>query len=68
MTTNVQSIGPFPLDQGQFSIDVNLENGEILDVYIDGTYDAKKKLFSGTWEEDAHGDKCSGTWTSSPHK
>lgn len=68
MTTNVQTLGPFSMEQGKFSIDVSLETNEPLDVYVDGTYDAKKKVFSGTWEEDAYGTKCTGTWVSSPHK
>ncbi len=68
LTTNVQTLGPFPLDQGQFSIQVDLESDEILYMNFDGTYNAKQKVFSGSWEEDAHGDHCSGTWESTPHR
>jgi hypothetical protein len=68
MTTEVQTIGPFDLTEGQFSIRVDLDPPHILDVYLDGKYDAKTKTFSGTWEEDAYGTHCTGEWKSAPHK
>ena len=63
LTTELQSLSQWPISDGQFGGNVNL-NGNFHTMTIIGTYDEAKKQFAGTWEEDAHGTICSGNWES----
>jgi hypothetical protein len=63
LTTNVQSLSVWPISGGQFAGYLNL-NGNFHTITVAGTYDEANKQFTGTWEEDAHGTTCSGTWES----
>jgi hypothetical protein len=67
LTTSLQSLSQWPVADGQFGGDVNL-NGNFHTMTIQGIYDEAKKQFTGTWQEDAHGTTCSGTWESIPRK
>jgi hypothetical protein len=68
LTTELQVLNPWPISASEFSGSANLESGENLDIYLDGSYDAASKTFAGTWEEDAHRTHCTGDWTTFPHK
>jgi hypothetical protein len=69
LTTESQVLNQWPISGGEFAGRVDLgDANEILDVTFDGTYNAKAKTFSGTWEEDAHGTHCAGKWETIPHK
>ena len=61
LTTELQAITQWPISDGQFGGNVNL-NGNFHTLTVIGNYDEGKKQFIGTWEEDAHGTTCSGTW------
>jgi hypothetical protein len=63
LSTQLQSISQWPISNNEFIGDVNL-NGSFHTMRIEGSYDETHKQFSGTWEEDAHGTVCSGTWES----
>jgi hypothetical protein len=68
LTTEVQSIGPWTISNNEFSTDVELDSGVFNTLTVTGAYDAASKTFSGTWDDDAHGTKCSGTWASVAHQ
>ena len=61
LTTELQSLSQWPISDGQFGGNVNL-NGSFHTMTIIGTYDEANKQFTGTWEEDAHGTTCTGKW------
>jgi hypothetical protein len=63
LTTELQSLSQWPIAGGQFGGNVNL-NGSFHTMTIIGAYDESNKQFTGTWDEDAHGSVCSGTWES----
>ena len=61
LTTELQAITQWPISHGEFGGNANL-NGNFHTLTVIGNYDEGKKQFTGTWEEDAHGTTCSGTW------
>jgi len=67
LTTELQSLSQWPISNGQFGGNVNL-NGNFHTMTIEGTYDEANKQFTGTWEQDAHGSICNGQWESIPRK
>jgi hypothetical protein len=67
LSTGLQSLSQWPISDGEFGGNVNL-NGNFHTMTIIGKYDKAKKQFVGTWEEDAHGTTCSGEWESIPRK
>jgi hypothetical protein len=67
LTTELQSLSQWPISNGQFGGNVNL-NGNFHTMTIVGTYDEANQQFTGSWEEDAHGTICSGNWESIPRK
>ncbi len=67
LSTSVQSLSQWPISNGQFAGFLNL-NGNFHTMSVEGTYDDTNKQFTGTWEEDAHGTVCSGTWEAIPRK
>ena len=68
LTTNVQVLNSWSISNGEFSGNVDLADQGFVNMTIDGTYDKSKKTFSGAWQEDAHGDQCSGQWEAIPRK
>ena len=68
VTSEVQSLSAWSLEDAGFSGDVSLESGEQFDISFDGAYDESNRTFSGTWEEDAYGTLCSGDWVTPPHE
>jgi hypothetical protein len=67
LTTQLQSLSQWPISDGQFGGNVNL-NGNFHTMTIIGAYDETNDQFIGTWEEDAHGTTCSGEWESVARK
>ena len=67
LSTGLQSLSQWPISDGQFGGNVNL-NGSFHTMTIIGAYDEANKQFTGTWEEDAHGTTCSGEWESTARK
>jgi hypothetical protein len=67
LTTELQSLSQWPISNGGFGGNVNL-NGNFHTMTIMGTYDETDKKFTGTWEQDAHGTICSGQWESIARK
>jgi hypothetical protein len=67
LTTELQVLNPWPISDGQFAGQANL-NGNFHTMIVKGSYDSANKQFSGTWEEDAHGTICSGKWESVSRK
>jgi len=61
LSTSLQSLSQWPISDGQFGGNVNL-NGNFHTMTVIGNYDQTQKTFTGTWEEDAHGTVCSGEW------
>ncbi len=69
LTTETQVLNSWSIDGREFVGRVDLgESDEILYLAFDGSYDAVRKTFSGTWEFDAHGTHCTGKWTTFAHK
>jgi len=67
LSTELQSLSQWPISDGQFGGNVNL-NGNFHTMTIIGAYDKDKKQFIGKWEQDAHGALCSGEWESIARK
>jgi hypothetical protein len=67
LTTGLQSISLWPISDGQFGGNVNL-NGNFHTMTVIGTYNEAGKTFSGEWQEHAHGSTCSGKWQAVPRK
>ncbi len=68
LTTDTQVLNSWSISDGEFNGDVDLGDNGFLSMTIDGTYDKAKNTFAGTWQEDAHGDQCSGQWEAIPRK
>ncbi|MFZ1041553.1 MAG: hypothetical protein WCA79_13665 [Anaerolineales bacterium] len=65
---NMQVFDSWSISDGEFSGNVDLADHGFVNMTIDGTYDQAQKTFAGTWQEDAHGDTCSGQWEAIPRK
>jgi hypothetical protein len=61
---------PWAISDGQFSAHANLGSSstDLNDLYVDGAYDKAANKFSGTWEQDAYGTTCKGTWETAARK
>ncbi len=66
LTTSLQVSNepPWAISDGQFSAHANLGDSSTdpNDLFVDGEYDKAANKFSGTWEQDAYGTTCTGTW------
>lgn len=58
--TTVQDV--WPVSDSQVSIDFYLDSEQEMPLAIGGSYDQQQKEFSGSWNVDAYGTMCSGTW------
>jgi hypothetical protein len=69
ITTGIQELDTRSVTDGEFSVDFSLDSGRRFHtIAFNGTYDAAKKKFSGTWTEDNHSKICSGAWESVARK
>ena len=68
MTTELQVLNSWSISNGEFVGEIDLDDSHFHTLTLDGTYKEANKQFAGTWEEDAHGTLCSGTWESIPRK
>ena len=62
LTTQLNVQSTWSVSDGQFSVDFYLGSNQELPLVLNGTYDPKHNSFSGTWDVDAYGTTCSGTW------
>jgi hypothetical protein len=70
-TTNsgtIEASSEWPITDGKFSIDENLDPDGNQTMNFVGTYSAADQKFSGTWDEISYGSKCSGTWEATAPK
>jgi hypothetical protein len=61
---SITASASWPITDNKISIDDDLStspNGTDL-MSTSGTYSATDQKFTGTWSEDAYGNKCSGSW------
>ena len=63
---SIESETPWPITDGQFTVDTTLGPMTPWDVVIHGEFDQTGTQASGTWEISSAGTVCSGTWESSP--
>ena len=56
----------WPISNGQFSADLNLDITQDRTMKITGTFDDSGTYVSGTYEADYSGTICDGTWDASP--
>ncbi len=67
-TTNSGTIevgSEWPITNGEFSATTSFDPESKQTMVFGGTYDASSQKFSGVWDEDSYGTKCSGTWEAS---
>jgi hypothetical protein len=62
LTTQLTVQDNWPISDSQLSVDFYLDSDEMMPLTIEGSYDQQHKAFSGTWNVDAYGSTCSGTW------
>jgi len=72
LTTQLQARTDPPADvtDDSFQMAVNLgDAGEHFnELYVLGVYDKVHNKFTGKWEQDAYGTKCTGTWQTAARK
>ena len=68
LTTELQVLNSWSISDGEFVGEIDLDDSQFHTLKLDGTYDETNKQFVGTWQQDAHGSICSGTWESIPRK
>jgi hypothetical protein len=68
LTTELQTINTWSISDNTFSGTIDLNPPHVEELSIEAKYDARHKLFSGTWDEDQYGTHCSGTWQTPARK
>jgi hypothetical protein len=62
LTTQLTVQDTWAISDSQLSVDFYLDSDEMMPLTIEGSYDQQYKAFTGTWNVDAYGTTCSGTW------